>query len=298
VVLYVLAGTHKGTVSTHTCSVQRCARIIHCLDRRRRLRWCRRTCNLRRGGRERGDVRTGRRACAPLVLSSVAAPAVGSGVAPVVDNTLQRARPMQTAIRCACKGRSEADPQAPLAVQCSARQRRAVMRRCCAALQARARPKFVPWAMGSERLSAPLDSGTCACSRCTPPRTSRRGAARAQRCCYGAAPGRCGDAARCRTDRTRTARAIPPLQRYGRWCHRYHRAAHRQWCDVSTPSTPVRVLPSRYSEYPTCVREYSLCRAPPGRARRGCASRHGRLRRHRIPRRRACRGRCLQRTTV
>jgi hypothetical protein len=136
VVLYILA---TGTVGTHTCSMRRCARVIHRLDRRRRLRRCRRTCSgvflsthsgtLRTGrdspgyceyshlqctavcswhspprpsaavvpahlqfasGRpRRGDVRTARRACAPSVLSSVAGPAARSGVAPVVDNTLQ-----------------------------------------------------------------------------------------------------------------------------------------------------------------------------------------------------------------
>ena len=74
-------------------------------------------------------------------------------------------------------------------------------------------------------------------------------------------------------------------------------AGSKQWCDVGTPSTPW-VPPSQYSECSTCVCLYSLCRAPPGRARRGCASRHGRLRRHRIPRRRARRGRHLQRTTA
>ena len=59
------------------------------------------------GRPSRGDVRTARRARAPWMLSSVAGPAARSGVAPVVDNTWQRARPMQTAIMCACKGRSE-----------------------------------------------------------------------------------------------------------------------------------------------------------------------------------------------
>jgi hypothetical protein len=42
VVLYVLA---TGMVSTHTCSIQRCARIIHRIDRQRRLRWCRCACS-------------------------------------------------------------------------------------------------------------------------------------------------------------------------------------------------------------------------------------------------------------
>ncbi len=96
-----------GTVSTHTCGVRRCARVIHRLDLHRRRR-CRRTCSLRRGGRERAGVRTGSRARAPLVLSSVAGPAARS--APVVDNTLQYAWPMQTAIRCACNGPQRADP--------------------------------------------------------------------------------------------------------------------------------------------------------------------------------------------
>jgi hypothetical protein len=34
--------TPKGTVSTRTCGMRRCARVIQSLDRRRR--WCRRTC--------------------------------------------------------------------------------------------------------------------------------------------------------------------------------------------------------------------------------------------------------------
>ena len=119
--------------------------------------------------------------------------------------------------------------------------------------------------------------------------------------CDGAAPGRCGDW----TGAAQAARAL--RGRYRRCSGTAGGAAattaqrcagSKQWCDVSTPSTHVRVLPSRYSECSTCVREYSFCRAPPGRARRGCASRHGRVRRHRVPRRRACRGRRLQRTTL
>ena len=117
-----------GTVSTRTCSIRRCARVIHRLDRR--LRWYRRTCTLRRGCRERGDVRTASRARALWMLSSVAGPAVRCGVAPVVDNTLQRARPMQTAVMCACNGPQRADPQAPLPVQRSAAQRSAAPCSC------------------------------------------------------------------------------------------------------------------------------------------------------------------------
>ena len=35
----------RGTVRTHTCSMRQCACVIPRLDRRRRLRWCRRTCS-------------------------------------------------------------------------------------------------------------------------------------------------------------------------------------------------------------------------------------------------------------
>ena len=58
-VLCVLA---RGTVSTHTCSVQRCARVVHRIDRRRRRWRCRRACSLASGRPRRADVRTARRA--------------------------------------------------------------------------------------------------------------------------------------------------------------------------------------------------------------------------------------------
>ena len=52
VVLYILA---TGTVSTHTCGMRRCARVIHRLDRRRR-----RTCSGVLLSTHGGTLRTGR----------------------------------------------------------------------------------------------------------------------------------------------------------------------------------------------------------------------------------------------
>jgi hypothetical protein len=162
---------------------------------------------LASGRPSRGDVRTRSRARALWMLSSVAGPAVASGVAPVVENTLQCERPMQTAIMCAYNGPKRADSRAPRPVQrCAALGYVAAVLRSAVGASTSARA----WAMGSERLSTPL-LHACACSGRTPPRTSRRGAARAQRCCDRAAPGRCGDVAQRRTGRTRTARAKLPL---------------------------------------------------------------------------------------
>jgi hypothetical protein len=129
-------------------------------------------------------------------------------------------------------GRSEPIPQAPLPAQ-----RSAALRSAFAALRSAlgASANAPAWAIGSERLSAPL-LHACACRRRTRSRTSRRGPARAQRCCDRAAPGRCGDVARRRTGRTRTARAIPPLQRYGRG-GATATTGSKQWCNVGTPST-------------------------------------------------------------
>jgi hypothetical protein len=60
----------RGTVSTHTCSIRRCASGIHRFGRRRRLRWCRRTCSLRRGGKWNVRTRRRARACARGGLAS------------------------------------------------------------------------------------------------------------------------------------------------------------------------------------------------------------------------------------
>jgi hypothetical protein len=218
----VRRSTHGGTlrtdhghcVSTHTCGVRRCARAIHRLDRR--LRRYRRTCNLRRGGRD---------AYGTCARQGVHAHSGCSRVSPVRPYAAE-SHPLSIA-PCNAHGRCRQPEGANARGEASrsasatswAVQRKAGPGYAAAVLSSAlgaSTTKVRAQAMGSERLSAPLDSGTCACSRRTPPRTSRRGAARAQRRYDGAAPGRCGDAARCRTDRTRTARAIPPLQRYGR----------------------------------------------------------------------------------
>jgi hypothetical protein len=168
-------------------------------------------------------------------------------------------------------GRSEADSASATswAVQCSAALGcdAAVLRSAVGASTTKVRAL----AMRSERLSAPLDSRTCACSRRTPPRTSRRGAARAQRCYDKAAPGRG------RRGRTRTARAIPPLQRYGRWCDHYHRAALRrqravgqcEYSEYPRQGTPVTVL--RVPQHASACTQCAAHRL----AEHGAAVRHG-----------------------
>jgi hypothetical protein len=246
-------------------------------------------------------MQTGSRARAPWMLSSVAGPAARSGVAPVVDSTLQCARPMQNShtVRVQC---GEARPIRKRHVLGSAAQGSAGL--CCGGAARRRRreqdERFVPWAMGSKRahrwtvalahaadahLRAPAGEALHAYSDAAIER---------HRAVAGTLPGD-AEAARAQRERYRrcSGTAGGAAATTAQCC-----AGSKQWCNVGTPSTPVRVLPSGCSECSTCVREYSFCRAPPGRARRGCASRHGRVRRHRVPRRRACRGRRLQRTTL
>ena len=119
VVLCVLA---RGTVSTHTCSMLRCARAIHRLDRR--LRWCRRTCSLRRRGRDAGRcARKAVHAHSGCSRVSPVRPHAAESHPSSITPCNEHGRCKQTAILCTCNGPERADPQAPLPALRSARLR-------------------------------------------------------------------------------------------------------------------------------------------------------------------------------